>query len=217
MITFRIKETVLFTSFLLILSCHTDENDSVIPNPINFKLNWNEKTNYDQIIMSQLNAICGDSDTFYLNLNIDPDNALSFNSVHDFFIFKNEVEYLNSSEVINIQPGIYRSRFRVKQNEIASINILVDQKLDNDEINQNYYITNLSSKLKGYALGQHWNQHSFYEIIFNGTSIIDFYGTMSYTFYLGNNSVIYNDSRAFKLIIDIITGVPLSIVEIEGF
>ena len=213
----KVRFILLSLICIFIYDCYNDDYNNDLRLSKNNTKNTSNKTNFEQVIISQLNSISGDSDSFIINSNINPFNALNFKSVHDFCNFKNDVKYILNSDVISVQPSTYQSQFRVVHSEISVLNILIDQKLYNDDICQNYNFINLFSNLKGNIIGKYWIQQGFNSIIFNGTNIINFNGRLSYKFFIGDISVIYNDERSFKLIIDIITGVPLSIMENEDF
>ena len=194
----------------------SDEFEKFEENPSKDILNtsYSKAFEYNGII-DELSNFLGPGDQIDIVNYEDLDSVLIFMSIHDFINYKNDAYFYMSSEVINNSNGIHSTRYREILNDISSIDIIVDQKLDDEDNNQSYAVQNITSALKGKTLGKSWIQENFNYLLFNETCIIDLYGQIRYRIQINDLGIEYKDARHYKIINDIHTGFPLNILDAD--
>jgi hypothetical protein len=194
----------------------SDEIENFELNPSKNILNtsYSKAFNYNGI-PDELTNFLGPGDQFEIVNYEDLDSVLVFSSVHDFINYKNDSFLYMDTEVINNGNGIHSTRYREILNEMASINIIVNQKLDDEDANQSYAVKNIMSVLYGKTKGKSWFQESYNYLLFNGTSIIDLFGKIRYRILIDDLGIEFTDARHYKIINDIHTGFPLNILDAD--
>lgn len=202
----------LWVILFSILSCN-NYLDSETINGTTFEADYSNLIKSNSIA-SQLTTFLGPGDYFEFYFEEELDNTLIFESVHDFIHYKNNHALFFESEV-TYNNGYHSTGFRDILNKTSSINIMIIQKLDHEDILQNYIIKNILSSLNGNILGKNWGQTNYEYALLNGTAIIDLYGEIHYRISIADMGVDFFDLKHYKMIIDIHTGIPLSFLDAD--
>lgn len=166
-------------------------------------------------IIAQLNEVLGSGDIFEFNQNFNATNALVFVSVHDFIVYKRNHQFYINYDVSESSMGIHSTKYRDVYNRINSIDIGVKQKLESEDHDQLYGIQDIETNMSGDLLGRGWEHLYYYYEIFNGNAVINLYGINIYFILIDSVGIEYHDYKHYKIIIDIHTGYPLSILEVD--
>lgn len=208
-------------SFILVLlittnCCYTSDDlnqKSIERKQTSLNSNCNSPLNM-LLISGQLSMNLGPGDSFEFSYLNDSDNALEFTSVHEFINFKNDHTFIYDYNVSQGPVGIHSTNFRDLVGQSFSLDISIRQKLDDEDHNQYYIIKDIVSNLNEIHDSRQWNQFTYSYNLFNGTAIIDLKGSLTYCLLINSIGVVFNDARHFKIIIDIHTGYPVSILEL---
>ena len=208
---FRYRSIFLMAIFS-ILSCKNDDDPGIIYETI-IESDY-AKSIKSNTISGQLTSILGLGDHFEINHLEEFIDVLPFETVHEFYYYKNDHVLLFNSELI-YNNGYHSTRLKDILNETSSINIMIDQKLDHEDHLQHYIIKNILSGLHGNTLGKSWEQTNYHYAVLNGTAIIDLFGEIHYRISIADLGIEFIDSRHYKMQIDIHTGTPLSFLDVD--
>ena len=160
--------TTIIRCLILIQSCTIYDDHppkSILINTISEKITDQasnkqiiSKSNPILLIAHQLNDHLNEGDYFFYDQDLNVNNSIPFLSVHDFIEFKNDQYLYFDQVVISQMDGYFQSRFRIIINSSIALNISVFQKLDDEDLNLNYNIKDISSTLTGANFGQEWEQ-----------------------------------------------------------
>ena len=164
----------------------------------------------EALLYSKLNSIILTNDSFTIDDTINPDEALTFESVEEFEEYKNTFSFDSDIDIIDNQNGTHTTTFKVNYYTCA-LNINVSQKLQDESTNQDYEVVNLSTILSGFTLGLSWNQSSYDYTIYNSIAYIDLYGYINYNLFIEGIGTIYTEYKHYEMRVDIETGEQLLI------
>lgn len=166
-------------------------------------------------IACRMNNTLNSGDSFVFNSKIDSNNSLNFSSVQDFEVHKNNFSFEQNISIEDNQNGTHTTKFRVKYNGITTLNITINQDLKDTSISQNYKVNSLNTIYSGVTIGTSWAQSSYDYKIFNGTAIIDLYGSINYNLFIEGIGTVYTDAKHYQMIVNIQNGQQISITEIN--
>jgi len=208
--------SLIFVGLLSVFCCDTEDDlnqMSIKRGPSNINQNC-----YDLLsvisISNQLSMNLGPGDYFEFSCQYDSNNALEFANVHEFINFKNNHIFIYDYDVVQDPIGIHTTNFRDFIGQSFSLDIRVLQKLDDEDHLQFYIVQEIISSLNQPDISRQWNQITYSYNLFNGNAIIDLKGSLTYRLFFNSVGVEFNDARHFKIIVDIHTGYPVSIIEV---
>ncbi|WP_299674947.1 hypothetical protein [uncultured Dokdonia sp.] len=188
-----------------------DANCNCLENPDNAE---NAEVLIDVETFFALESLLGGNDSFQYPADVDPDNAIHFDSVEEFAEFLQGAEFDLTLPVTEQQNGNRITTFRVDYG-LTNVDLFVNQILNDPSINQEYELIEVSSEVTGITLGFTWDQTAIEYIIEGNEAIITVFGNLKYNLFLESVGTIYTDVKIFELHIDINTGQPISIFDIE--
>ena len=186
------------------------EVEGVIIDIINALMENSNLSFEEAFVYSELNSIMHPNDSFVIDNTINPDEALHFETAEEFEEYINTFSFDSVIDVIDNQDGTHTTTFKVDYFTCA-LNINISQKLQNENIDQDYEIVNLSTILSGFTLGASWNQSSYDYTVYNNVAYIDLYGYLNYDFFMEGVGTVYSKYKHYKMRVDIETGQQLLI------
>ncbi|MFT5890623.1 MAG: hypothetical protein ACI9Y7_000716 [Dokdonia sp.] len=190
-----------------------DLNCDCLPNPSD------EENSSDGIILSldiimDLNALLGTNDSYIYPADVNPDDAHYFDTVDQFSEFLQNPELDLSQPLIDTDEGNRITTFRVDYG-LTNLDLFVNQILNNPIENQEYEFIEVTSELSGITIGSSWEQTAVEHVIVGNEAIITVFGSLNFNLFIESIGTIYTDVKIFELHIDINTGEPISIFDIE--
>jgi len=179
-----------------------NNNDNIVTSPIT-RLEIQELT-------SQLNTVLNGNDTWEFNSEINPDNAIYFDSVEEFEAML-EAESFESANEDNYedQDGNTHSTIKVKLGLFATLRIDIGQKLRNSSTNQAYQVESIETNYSGITIGSEWEQNDFSPndvSVNNGFATIDVKGNLEFLVFFEGIGGIAADFKHYRFVINIDTG-----------
>jgi hypothetical protein len=168
-------------------------------------------------LFMNIHNISGPNDYFYFDPSLDPNQCQIFNTFYEFEPYLTDVEFGLLPPIDN-QDGTFTTNFRIRLGVLGmqrDINILIKQRLKDVNIPQTYFVESVLSTYTGLTLGSSWEMGSFNYTIANNIATIDLYGNLHYNMFIEDIGTVLIDSKHYQLQIDIYTGNPIAIIEIE--
>lgn len=193
-----------------------DTNGDCLPDPNDPQ---NDGVNIDLLVFLALSNLADDNDTFvYPATNIDPNNALSFNSVQEFENYLNSTTLHSGFPVVLEQDGTHTSRFQVEFGVVLPINldIYVNQILADLSNGISYSVVDVETSYTGFTLGTSWSQVTYDYTVVGDEAIINLYGNLNYNLFLENIGTVFTDAKQYEMRVNINTGEEVSFIEIEN-
>ncbi|WP_299763214.1 hypothetical protein [uncultured Dokdonia sp.] len=167
-----------------------------------------------EILAIALNNLLGNGDSYTFDESIDSNNSIHFNTIDEFTDFLNTFE--TDLTIPTIDQGNNRiTTFRVDWG-LTNLDLFVNQILNNPTENQDYNLVEVTSELSGITLGLSWEQASIEHSVVGNEAIITVFGSRNFNLFIESIGAIYTDTIIIELHIDINTGNPISIFQIEN-
>lgn len=166
-------------------------------------------------IMVDMNNLIGPNDYFYFDPDIDPNNALVFNSFQGFADDYNGFG-LDDVNVIEEQDETITTHYSFDTG-LSDVNVYVNQTLRNVSTNENYLVHSIVTSLSGFTLGRTWqvNQSSFIIDEINNKATFHIYGTLSQDLLIEDFGLYYSRFIHLVLDINILTGQSMGVAILE--
>ncbi|MBT8254485.1 MAG: hypothetical protein HKN00_05325 [Flavobacteriaceae bacterium] len=165
---------------------------------------------YEEMVL-----LSGQQDSFQCFIGFPDSTDLQFHSVHEFYEFRQIDLSQALTEVIIHESDLVESRLQVKLKGQSEIRIIIKQKLNNDTINQDYFVQSAYAYLSDTLWGMYWQHISFEWKIINGVVAFDLNGRINQRFYINQVGIKYSDFKHFKIVLDQFTGAFLMITEVD--
>ncbi|MBT8266953.1 MAG: hypothetical protein KJO41_08210 [Bacteroidia bacterium] len=168
-------------------------------------------------LQAEFNDIMELNDYIDLNVYFSLENTLFFDSVHDFYNLLNVNENIfDNYSITESSNSIFETRFRVFYNKSSSLDFEILYKLEDENINQDFMVINLESSFGGISVGRDWIEQLSQTSFFSGNVVIDYHGYLKYNLIINNIGVAYYDYKHYKIVLDIHTGFPISILILDS-
>jgi hypothetical protein len=166
-------------------------------------------------IMVNINNLIGPNDYFYFDPEIDPNNALVYNTFQDFADDYNGFG-LDNVTVIEEQDETYTTHYSFDTG-LSNVNVYVNQTLKDPSANENYLVHSIVTSLSGFTLGRTWqvDQTSFDIDEINNKATFHIYGNLSQDLFIEDFGIYYQRFIHLVLDINILTGQSMGVTILE--
>lgn len=214
-LSFKSKGVLIILIVLLLISCSVNSDydlKSIIRS-------YQDMTSQCDVLginaYEEMVLLSGQQDSFQCFIGFPDSTDLQFHSVHEFYEFRQIDLSQALTEVIIHESDLVESRLQVKLKGQSEIRIIIKQKLNNDTINQDYFVQSAYAYLSDTQWGMYWQQISFEWKIINGVVAFDLNGRINQRFYINQVGIKYSDFKHFKIVLDQFTGAFLMITEVD--